>query len=258
MSTAALDQTLDRAVRSDLRAASSSKIEEARSRALYLRTYAANGCVPIIDASAAVHPTAVLIGDVRIGPDCWVGPNATLRADQGRIVIGARTSIQDNCVLHTGPDGSLSIDAEGQIGHGAMLHGCTIGRNVLIGMGAIVLGRRRRRARRRGRRRGAGALQSARAGRNAVRRFSRQGRSRPDGRRPGEQAPMHGALRGTCARRHRDELGAGADRRHRRGLRVFRVRLAEPAPVSASFAQREPHRRTASARCAADQQPRFS
>jgi carbonic anhydrase/acetyltransferase-like protein (isoleucine patch superfamily) len=121
------------------RARAPSLLEEARSRALYLRTYAANGCVPIIDASAAVHPTAVLIGDVRIGPDCWIGPNASIRADQGRIEIGARTSIQDNCVLHTGPDAVLSIDAEGQIGHGAMLHGCTIGRNVLIGMGAIVM-----------------------------------------------------------------------------------------------------------------------
>jgi phenylacetic acid degradation protein len=121
------------------RANTPSLLEEARSRALYLRTYAANGCVPVIDASAAVHPTAVLIGDVRVGPDCWIGPNATLRADQGRIEIGARTSIQDNCVLHTGAGGLLSIDVEGQIGHGAMLHGCTIGRNVLIGMGAIVL-----------------------------------------------------------------------------------------------------------------------
>jgi phenylacetic acid degradation protein len=121
------------------RAKTPSLLEQARSRSLYLRTYSANGCVPIIDASAAVHPSAVLIGDVRIGPDCWIGPNASIRADQGRIEIGARTSIQDNCVLHTGPDGLLSIEVEGQIGHGAMLHGCTIGRNVLIGMGAIVL-----------------------------------------------------------------------------------------------------------------------
>jgi phenylacetic acid degradation protein len=135
----AVRELLKRPARSAMRAAAQTALEEARSRSLYLRTYAANGRVPIIDASAAVHPTAVLIGDVRIGPDCWIGPNATLRADQGRIVIGARTSIQDNCVLHTGPDGSLSIDEEGQIGHGAMLHGCTIGRNVLIGMGAILL-----------------------------------------------------------------------------------------------------------------------
>lgn len=122
-----------------MRAAQPTPLEAARSRALYLRTYSANGCVPIIDASASVHPTAVLIGDVRIGPDCWIGPNATIRGDQGRIVIGARTSIQDNCVLHTGPDGLMEIGEEGQIGHGAMLHGCTLGRNVLIGMGAIVL-----------------------------------------------------------------------------------------------------------------------
>ncbi len=114
-------------------------LEQARSRALYLRTYAANGRVPVIDATACVHPSAVLIGDVHIGPDCWIGPNATLRADQGSIVIGARTSIQDNCVLHTGPDGTLSIGEDGQVGHGAMLHGCTVGRNALIGMGAIVL-----------------------------------------------------------------------------------------------------------------------
>jgi phenylacetic acid degradation protein len=135
----AVRELLKRPARGATRAAGQTALEEARSRALYLRTYAANGRAPIIDASAAVHPTAVLIGDVRIGPDCWIGPNATIRADQGRIVIGARTSIQDNCVLHTGPDGSLSIDEEGQIGHGAMLHGCTIGRNVLIGMGAILL-----------------------------------------------------------------------------------------------------------------------
>jgi phenylacetic acid degradation protein len=132
-------QLLERSGRRATRGPSPSALEQARSMALTLRTYAANGCVPIIDASAAVHPTAVLIGDVRIGPDCWIGPNATLRADQGRIAIGARTSIQDNCVLHTGPGGSLQIDEEGQVGHGAMLHGCTVGRNVLIGMGAIVL-----------------------------------------------------------------------------------------------------------------------
>jgi phenylacetic acid degradation protein len=135
----AVRELLKRPVRSARQAAAQTALEEARSRSMYLRTYAANGRAPIIDASAAVHPTAVLIGEVRIGPDCWIGPNATLRADQGPIVIGARTSIQDNCVLHTGPGGSLSIDEEGQIGHGAMLHGCTIGRNVLIGMGAILL-----------------------------------------------------------------------------------------------------------------------
>jgi phenylacetic acid degradation protein len=116
-----------------------SPLESVRSIALQLRTYSANGKVPVIDASAAVHPTAVLIGDVTIGPDCWIGPNACLRGDQGSIVVTARTSIQDNCVLHTGPQGRMLIGADGQIGHGAMLHGCTIEADVLIGMGAIVM-----------------------------------------------------------------------------------------------------------------------
>jgi phenylacetic acid degradation protein len=138
VSPVALARLLDRP-RRDAPAAEPTLLEQARSRAMYLRTYAANGCVPAIDLSAAVHPTAVLIGDVQIGPDCWIGPNASIRADQGPIVIGPRTSIQDNCVLHTGPGGSLRIDADGQIGHGAMLHGCSIGRNVLIGMGAVVM-----------------------------------------------------------------------------------------------------------------------
>jgi len=135
----ALAQVSDRPQLGDAPKAARTMLEEARSRALYLRTYAANGCVPVIDMSAAVHPTAVLIGDVHIGADCWIGPNASIRADQGPILIGPRTSIQDNCVLHTGPGGSLRIDEDGQIGHGAMLHGCCIGRNVLIGMGAVVM-----------------------------------------------------------------------------------------------------------------------
>lgn len=139
MTTVTLRQVLEKAKRGRAAQAAPTRLEEAQSRALYLRTYAANGRVPVIDATAAVHPTAVLIGDVHIGADCWIGPNATLRADQGRIVVGARTSIQDNCVLHTGPDGRLQIDEDGQIGHGAMLHGCTVGRNVLIGMGAVLL-----------------------------------------------------------------------------------------------------------------------
>ena len=134
-----LRQVLEKARRGRTGPVAPTRLEDAQSRALYLRTYAANGRVPVIDATAAVHPTAVLIGDVHIGADCWIGPNATLRADQGRIVVGSRTSIQDNCVLHTGPAGCLQIDEDGQIGHGAMLHGCTIGPNVLVGMGAVVL-----------------------------------------------------------------------------------------------------------------------
>ena len=110
-----------------------------RTDVAQLRTYEADGRVPVIHASALVHETAVLIGDVCIGADCYIGPHAVCRGDQGSIVIERGTSLQDCCVVHTRPHGLVVIGELGQIGHGAMLHGCTIGRNVLIGMGAIVL-----------------------------------------------------------------------------------------------------------------------
>ena len=104
-----------------------------------LRTYEAAGRVPVIHASALVHETAVLIGDVWIGPDCYIGPHSVCRGDQGSIVIERGTSLQDCCVVHTRPQGRVLVGELGQIGHGAMLHGCKVGRNVVIGMGAIVL-----------------------------------------------------------------------------------------------------------------------
>ena len=115
-----------------------SEVAEARG-AGPLKTYEAAGRVPVIHVSALVHETAVLIGDVRIGADCYIGPHAVCRGDQGSIVIERGTSLQDCCVVHTRPHGRVVVGELGQIGHGAMLHGCTIGRNVLIGMGAIVL-----------------------------------------------------------------------------------------------------------------------
>lgn len=107
--------------------------------ALGLLTYEAAGHVPIIDASAFVHPTAVLIGDVHICADCYIGPNVTIRGDQGSILVGPRTNIQDNCVLHTAEGGRLMVGPDGQIGHGATLHGCEIADDVLVGIRAIVL-----------------------------------------------------------------------------------------------------------------------
>ena len=104
-----------------------------------LQAYEAGGHVPQIHASALVHESAVLIGNVCIGADCYIGPNAVCRGDQGSIVIEKATSVQDNCILHTGPGGRVVVGELGQIGHGAMLHGCTIGRNVLVGMGSILL-----------------------------------------------------------------------------------------------------------------------
>lgn len=101
--------------------------------------YEIDGVVPVIDATAFVHPEAVLIGDVIIGPGCYIGPLASLRADLGRIIIGADSNVQDGCVLHCFPGRDLTLARESHIGHGAILHGCSIGSGALVGMNAVVM-----------------------------------------------------------------------------------------------------------------------
>lgn len=103
------------------------------------RIYAIEDLVPVVDPEAFVHPTAVLIGDVIVGPDCYVGPGASLRGDFGRIILKAGSNLQDNCVMHGFPGTDTTIEIDGHIGHGAVLHGCTIGRNALVGMNAVVM-----------------------------------------------------------------------------------------------------------------------
>jgi carbonic anhydrase/acetyltransferase-like protein (isoleucine patch superfamily) len=98
------------------------------------------GRTPQIAASAYVDPQAVVIGDVAIGEDSSIWPCAVLRGDYHSIGIGARTSIQDGCVLHIqGESFSLSVGDNVTVGHGVILHGCTVESNCLIGMGAILL-----------------------------------------------------------------------------------------------------------------------
>lgn len=101
--------------------------------------YSINGVVPVIDPQAFVHPTAVLIGDVIVGPDCYVGPCASLRGDFGRIVLMEGVNIQDTCVIHGFPKQDTLVEENGHIGHGAVLHGCTVRRNALVGMNAVVM-----------------------------------------------------------------------------------------------------------------------
>jgi len=86
-----------------------------------------------------VAPNATLIGRVRLQADASVWFGAVLRGDQELIDIGARSNIQDNCVLHTDTGSPLTVGPDCTVGHLAMLHGCTIGRNSLIGIGAVVL-----------------------------------------------------------------------------------------------------------------------
>jgi phenylacetic acid degradation protein len=101
--------------------------------------YEIDGVVPVIDPSAFVHPTAVLIGDVIIGPRAFVGPAACLRGDFGRLILEEGANIQDTCVMHGYPNTDTVIEADGHVGHGAVLHGCRIGRNAMVGMNAVVM-----------------------------------------------------------------------------------------------------------------------
>ncbi len=101
--------------------------------------YEFEGVRPVVDPTAFVHPTAVLIGDVIVGPKCLVGPGASLRGDIGRLVMKEGSNVQDNCTLHSFPGKDVLIEAGGHIGHGAVLHGCTIRRNALVGMNSVIM-----------------------------------------------------------------------------------------------------------------------
>ncbi len=104
-----------------------------------MKVYEIDGVTPVIDPTAYVHPTAVLIGDVIIGPRCYVGPSACLRGDFGRLVLKEGANIQDTCVMHGFPNSDTVVEEDGHIGHGAVLHGCVIKKNALVGMNAVVM-----------------------------------------------------------------------------------------------------------------------
>jgi len=101
--------------------------------------YSIEGVIPVIDPTAYVHPSAVLIGDVIVGPGCYVGPCAALRGDFGRIVLQRGANVQDTCVIHGFPEQDTVVEENGHIGHGAVLHSCFIRRDVLVGMNAVVM-----------------------------------------------------------------------------------------------------------------------
>ena len=102
-------------------------------------SYSIEGVIPVVDKSAYVHPTAVLIGDVIVGPDCYVGPNACLRGDFGRVVLKAGANLQDTCVIHGFPSDDTVVEENGHIGHGAVLHSCIVRRDALVGMNAVIM-----------------------------------------------------------------------------------------------------------------------
>lgn len=101
--------------------------------------YSLEGITPVVHPQAFVHETAVLIGDVLIGAGCYVGPHASLRGDFGRIIVERGANVQDTCVMHSFPGKDCIVERDGHIGHGAVLHGCRIGRNAMVGMNAVVM-----------------------------------------------------------------------------------------------------------------------
>lgn len=99
-----------------------------------------DGVQPKIAASAFIADTAVIVGDVEIGEHASIWFGAVLRGDVGRIVVGARTNVQDGCILHmTGGVSNVVIGAEVTLGHAAVIHGAEVGDGALVGMGAILL-----------------------------------------------------------------------------------------------------------------------
>lgn len=105
--------------------------------------YALGDVAPSIDLAAYVHPDAIVIGDVRLGPHASVWPGAVLRGDHGYITVGARTSVQDGTVLHTTEEWPTVIGADCVIGHLVHIEGATVADRVLIGSGSTVLNRAR-------------------------------------------------------------------------------------------------------------------
>lgn len=101
--------------------------------------YAIDGIRPVVDPTAFVHPSADLIGDVIIGPDCYVGPGASLRGDFGRLILEKGVNVQDTCVMHGFPGTDTRVEENGHVGHGAVLHGCQVGPGALIGMNAVIM-----------------------------------------------------------------------------------------------------------------------
>ena len=101
--------------------------------------YAFKGFLPVVHPSAYVHPQASVTGNVIIGADVYIGPGAAIRGDWGGIVIEAGCNVQENCTVHMFPGITVRLEEGAHIGHGAIVHGAHIGRDVLVGMNSVIM-----------------------------------------------------------------------------------------------------------------------
>lgn len=101
--------------------------------------YAFKGYIPVVHESSFVHPLAAVTGNVIIGKDCYIGPGAAIRGDWGQIILEDGVNVQENCTIHMFPGKSITLKESAHIGHGAIIHGANIGRNVLVGMNTVIM-----------------------------------------------------------------------------------------------------------------------
>jgi carbonic anhydrase/acetyltransferase-like protein (isoleucine patch superfamily) len=104
-----------------------------------MSVYAFNGFIPVIKKSSFVHPKASVTGNVIIGENVYIGPGAAIRGDWGQIIIKDGCNVQENCTIHMFPGKTVVLEESAHIGHGAIIHGGTVGKNSLIGMNAVIM-----------------------------------------------------------------------------------------------------------------------
>lgn len=95
--------------------------------------------IPVVHESSFIHPQATVTGNVIIGKDCYIGPGAAIRGDWGQIIIEDGCNVQENCTIHMFPGITVLLKENSHIGHGAIIHGATIGKNCLVGMNAVIM-----------------------------------------------------------------------------------------------------------------------
>jgi phenylacetic acid degradation protein len=101
--------------------------------------YEFKGYIPVVHESSFVHPLAAVTGNVIIGKNCYIGPGAAIRGDWGEIILEDGVNVQENCTVHMFPGKSIVLKESAHIGHGAIIHGANIGRNVLVGMNTVIM-----------------------------------------------------------------------------------------------------------------------
>ena len=101
--------------------------------------YSFKGYIPVVHESSFVHPLAAVTGNVIIGKNCYIGPGAAIRGDWGQIILEDGVNVQENCTIHMFPGKSIKLEESAHIGHGAIIHGANIGKNVLVGMNTVIM-----------------------------------------------------------------------------------------------------------------------